>query len=121
MVPSHAVAQLANAGKIKPIAVIRSTRSPLLPKVPTLKEQGFAPVLDMWFGVVAPKGTPPEIVQTLANELTRIVNDADFHSKVMEPQSFEPYTLSPAQFASMLKQERQDVIKLLNDRHIKAD
>lgn len=115
------VAQLAKSGKIKPIAAYRTTRSPLLPDVPSLKEQGFEPILKTWFGMVAPKGTPAEITNALASELARIINDADFATKVIEPQGFEPFTLPSTEFASMLKDERQQLIKLIKDRNIKPD
>lgn len=89
--------------------------------MPTLKEQGYEPILKTWFGMVGPKGTPVAVTQTIAAELARIVNDADFRDKVIEPQGFEPFTLPSAEFATMLRDERQQLIKLIKDRNINPD
>ncbi len=64
---------LIDAGKLVPLAVVDKARSPLLPDVPTMAEQGFAGVeTDIWFGVYGPKGLP----EALADDIHRAVNDA---------------------------------------------
>lgn len=64
---------LIDAGKLVPLAVVDKARSPLLPDVPTMAEQGFAGVeTDIWFGVYGPKGLP----KALADDIHRAVNDA---------------------------------------------
>jgi len=115
------VVQLVKSGRVKPIAAYRTTRSALLPDVPTIAEQGYEPILKTWFGIVAPKGIPGAIAQTITAELTRIVNDAEFREKAIEPQGFEPFTLPSSEFATMLQEERQQMIKLIKDRNIKPD
>ena len=57
---------LVKEGKLKPLAVTSSVRAPELPDVPTAQESGFAGFeATAWYAVVAPKGTPAEIVQTI--------------------------------------------------------
>ena len=57
---------LIKAGKLRPLAIARGERWPALPDVPTLVESGYPDfVLDAWTGMVAPAGTPPEIIKTL--------------------------------------------------------
>ncbi len=64
---------LIDAGKLVPLAVVDKARSPLLPGVPTMAEQGFAGVeTDIWFGVYGPKGLP----KALADDIHRAFNEA---------------------------------------------
>src|SRR5215204_5103331 len=64
--PVHVSAQHIRAGKLKAIAAGSPQRLPQLPDVPTLAESGLAGVdVDMWYGLFAPKGTPPELVERL--------------------------------------------------------
>jgi tripartite-type tricarboxylate transporter receptor subunit TctC len=67
------------AGKMRAVGVANKQRWPALPDVPTFDEQGVAGVSDLqsWFGVVVPTGTPPAIVDKLADKLARIVADPD--------------------------------------------
>jgi tripartite-type tricarboxylate transporter receptor subunit TctC len=63
---------LIQAGKLRPLAIARGERWPTLPEVPTLVESGYPDfVLDAWTGLVAPAGTPPEII----SRLNAAVND----------------------------------------------
>ena len=67
--------QYVKAGRLKALAVTGSTRSPLLPDVPTVAEQGF-PGFEaiVWFGVLAPAKTPPAIVEYLNKQLVAAIN-----------------------------------------------
>ena len=61
---------LAQAGKVRALAVFDEARSPLMPNVPTAAEQGFDHLnLDAWMGLVAPAGTPASVVQKIHAEL----------------------------------------------------
>jgi tripartite-type tricarboxylate transporter receptor subunit TctC len=61
---------LAQAGKVRALAVFSEARSPLMPDVPTAAEQGFAHLnLDAWMGLVAPAATPASVVQRIHAEL----------------------------------------------------
>ena len=65
---------LAQAGKVRALAVFGAARSPLMPDVPTASEQGFAHLdLTAWMGLVAPAGTPPAVVQRIHTELDVIL------------------------------------------------
>ena len=70
------------AGRVRAIAVTSAARSPALPDVPTVNEQGYAGFDDLtWFGFFAPAGTPPEIVNRLNEEINRILESADIREK----------------------------------------
>ena len=102
------------AGKLRALAVGRAERWPELPDVPTLVESGYPDfVIDAWTGVVAPKGTPPQIVA----RLNAVINDglktqeiksalARFSAlpKASSPQEFEVFLKSQLPiWASMVK------------------
>ncbi len=74
--PLHTVLQLANDKQLRLIAVSSAARSPLAPDVPTLAEQGVAGFdVDLWYGLLAPRETPPEIVKrynTVINEILAV-------------------------------------------------
>ena len=71
--PVHVALPQIKAGKLRVLASGSDKRLPQLPNVPTLAEAGVdVGSIDMWYGVLAPKGTPPEIVARLAHE----INDA---------------------------------------------
>jgi tripartite-type tricarboxylate transporter receptor subunit TctC len=67
-----------NSGQLKMLAVMSDERSPAFPKVPTLKELGHPNlVVETWYGVMAPAGTPPEIIAKLNTELNALLQLPD--------------------------------------------
>jgi tripartite-type tricarboxylate transporter receptor subunit TctC len=83
------------AGKLKALAVATSTRSSVLPDVPTLSEAGL-PGFDIasWFGVMAPAGTPASIIGQLSDEIARSLADPAVR-KQLEPIGAEPVGSTP--------------------------
>lgn len=68
------VSQHIKSGKLVPLAVVEQKRTPLLPEVPTLAELGYKDVVvDAWYGVLAPKGTPDAVVAKLNDELNAVL------------------------------------------------
>ena len=77
------VAQYINSGKLIPLAITDDKRSPLLPSTPTMVELGYQDVVsDIWFGFMAPKGTPPAIVKLLNEHLNEILRMPDVVEKM---------------------------------------
>jgi tripartite-type tricarboxylate transporter receptor subunit TctC len=72
------------AGRLRALAVTSDRRVPSLPDTPTIAEQGF-PGFDMqsWYGILAPYGTPPRIVDRLNAELVRIVHEPDVAKQIV--------------------------------------
>jgi len=89
--------------KVKALGVTSLKRSPLLPGVPTLDEQGIKGYeVNTWFGFVAPARTPPEIVARLHGELTRIFASAEAKEK-LGPQGFDlAPPMAPAAFSKLI-------------------
>ena len=74
--PSTTVLPHLQAGRLRPLAVTTSERSPKLPDVPTTAEAGYPKMNSpFWLGVVAPAGTPPEIVNKLNAAFREALND----------------------------------------------
>ncbi|HWK72351.1 Bug family tripartite tricarboxylate transporter substrate binding protein [Pollutimonas sp. M17] len=99
------VRSLIESGKLKPLAVSSPKRSRSLPDVPTMDEAGFKGFrAGSWFGLFAPKGTPPEIVATLRDSVNRIIQLPDV-SKQMVQQGADPMPGSSEQFRDFVKEE----------------
>ena len=105
-VPISEALPQARAGRIRMLAVSSGTRSREAPEVPALAEQGF-PGFHMvsWTGLMAPAGTPAEIVERVAAELARALKDPEFVAH-MQKVGVEPVAdASPAAFAAFIAQE----------------
>jgi tripartite-type tricarboxylate transporter receptor subunit TctC len=105
-----------DAGKMIPIAVSGKVRAPSLPNVPTFAEQGF-PQIHMGFavGLVAPKGTPPEIRNKISQAARVAFSDPGFRKKYVDELGYEVIASSPQEFADFMKTERETarrVVKL---------
>ncbi len=96
------------SGKLIPLAVDGDARSPLLPNVPTLRELGYkGPLTQVFFGFVAPAGTPQPVIDKLSKEINRINKIPDFREKRLVNLALEPVSDTPSQFAAFLKKDRE--------------
>jgi tripartite-type tricarboxylate transporter receptor subunit TctC len=93
------------SGRLRALAVTASRRDPQLPDVPTMKEAGLDGVeVVVWYGVLAPAGTPGEIVQKLADGIQRATHDAELRKRMLE-QGAAPVGNTPEEFAKLLREE----------------
>ncbi len=93
------------SGRLKALGVSTPKRWPDMPDVPTIAEAGvpgFEAVV--WIGMLAPAGTPKDIVAKLAGEIARLVR-ADEVKKLLEPTGMDPAPDTPEQFAKFLKED----------------
>ncbi len=99
------MAGFAESGKVKALATTGTTRSAVLPNVPTVAEAGV-PGYDavIWLGVIAPKNTPPAVVARLNAEITRIVSDPAVRD-AWAKQGATPMQMTAAQFTSYLEDD----------------
>jgi tripartite-type tricarboxylate transporter receptor subunit TctC len=93
------------AGKLYALGCTGSARGPALPEVTTLYEQGFRFDMNGWYGVFAPAGTPPEVVQRLNQEINRILATDDVIQKFALQNMAKPPIKSVEQFATTVKQD----------------
>jgi tripartite-type tricarboxylate transporter receptor subunit TctC len=91
------------AGKVKAMGTTGLTRSPVLPEVPTIAEAGVPKYeATIWLGLMAPKATPPAIVNRLHDEVSRIVGDPET-ARLWKAQGATPMLMSVADFARYLQ------------------
>jgi tripartite-type tricarboxylate transporter receptor subunit TctC len=110
-----AVRPQALAGAIRPLAVSGATRSPLFPELPTMIEAGVPGFeASSWFGLVAPAKTPPEVMKTLTEAVTKVLRDPDL-AKQLADVGAEPGTLSGPEFGAFLHAESDKWGRLIKD------
>jgi len=100
-VPS-AMAQI-KSGKLRPLAVTSAKRSSSMPDVPTVAELGFKDFdVSTWYGVLAPAGTPAQVVTALNTEINKLLASQEVRDAI-HAQGAEPEAMTPAKFATLLK------------------
>ena len=117
-----ALLQNAKAGKVKPIAVGTGTRSPALPEIPTVAEQGY-PGFEaaLWLGIMGPAGMPKPVVDKLHKALTELVATPEFKT-AMDANGAEPVSSkSPQEFTEMLRGQVDKYVKITKAIGIKLD
>ena len=93
------------AGKLRALAVTGERRSAAAPELPTIIESGYPGVVfNLWVGLVAPAGTPADIVSKLNAEVAKAAQTAEARSRLLAEGS-EPYTMSAPQMAELMKRE----------------
>jgi tripartite-type tricarboxylate transporter receptor subunit TctC len=112
--------QLIKGGKLKALAVTSAQRSLALPEVPTVEEaadlKGFEAT--SWFGLLAPAGTPADIVNRIQQETARALNSPSIKEKMLA-QGAVPSGNSPADFARLIESEHSkwaQVVKISGAR-----
>jgi len=109
---------LIQGGKVKALAVSSEKRSPLLPEVPTFAESGINYPGQGWWGLAAPKGTPPAIVDKINAEFVKLYKEPAFID-YLNHQAVVSAPTTPAEFAAFLKEDRKAaelLIKLANSK-----
>lgn len=109
------------AGKLRMIGVGSNHRSSEFPDVPTLSESG-APGFEAksWFGLVAPAGTPPDVIKKINQDVTRVISDHAFAEKYLAAQGLESITGTPEQFAAFVRAETVRWGKIVTDADVKV-
>jgi len=109
------------AGKLRPLAVTGSTRSAQLPDVPTVAEQGIAGYeAYVWMGVLAPKGTPPGIVDKIYRDTKDVLGSTEVKS-YMATAGIEIVGSTPAEFGAFYRHERTQWAKIIKETGAKAE
>jgi tripartite-type tricarboxylate transporter receptor subunit TctC len=100
-----AIGPHVKSGRLRALAVAGPKRAALLPDVPTMKEAGIEGIeVPLWFGLLAPRGTPREIVAVLAAGVARAAKDPETRKR-LEEQGGEPVGSTPEEFAALLREE----------------
>jgi tripartite-type tricarboxylate transporter receptor subunit TctC len=106
-------------GKLRALAVTGKERSPLVPDVPSASEvlPGFENA--GWFGLLAPAGTPREVIERIQKDCARILLGDDFRAKLTQ-QAMVPVANTPAEFAAAIKAESVLWEKVIRERGLAA-
>ena len=100
-------------GKLKALAFGGATRSPLLPEVPTLAEGGIADTLSStWYTLAAPRGTPPEIIATLARAVAE-ANADPAYQKLLASVGADRMEMTPAETTAFVQKDKAAMAGLL--------
>ena len=108
------------SGKLTGLAVASSKRSPLAPDIPTMAELGYPIDIDTWYGLVAPAGTPRDVVAKLNVETVRILNLSDLREKTRS-QGIDLGGSTPEEFSAFLKADIAKWTKAIRDMNITID
>ena len=93
------------AGRVRALAVTTARRSPVAPDLPSLEEAGYkGSAVDLWWGVLAPKGTPQAIVDKLNAEIGKAIGSEEMKTFFLR-EGAEPAAMKPAEFAAFIAAE----------------
>ncbi|HEY0441066.1 MAG TPA: tripartite tricarboxylate transporter substrate binding protein [Xanthobacteraceae bacterium] len=110
-----------NSGQLRALAVAATKRSPAIPDVPTSAEAGLPGYeVSTWYGLWAPKGTPPEIVERMQKEVTAALQVPAI-KEAWARNGSEVQTLAGPEFASFIKEEIARWGKVAKEAGVKAD
>jgi tripartite-type tricarboxylate transporter receptor subunit TctC len=108
------------AGKLRALAVTSTTRSDVLPDVPTIAETVPGYELGAWFGVGTPKGTPPAIIEKLNREMTASLADPKIKARLAD-LSAVPMPMTAAEFGTFIADETEKWAKVVKFSGAKVD
>ena len=114
------VAQV-KAGKLRALAVTGEQRSPAAPDVPTMAEAGYPKVVFMlWVGLLAPAGTPADIVAKLNAETVKAAQSREVRER-LAGEGADPYTTSPSQMAEIMRDETAKWLSVIKAANIRLE
>jgi tripartite-type tricarboxylate transporter receptor subunit TctC len=106
------------AGRLRGLAVTSLKRSPATPELPTISESGYSGFQSgVWYGVLAPARTPPEIVARLNSELVKIARSPEFLQR-LTAEGGEAVGSTPEYFGDYIKSETARWAKIIKDAKI---
>ena len=119
--PVHVSVQHIRTGKLRAIAAGSPRRLPQLPDVPTLIEAGLVGAdVDMWYGLFAPRATPPMLVERLNREIVEILASPEAKA-VFEAQGMVPATSTPTALGDIVAKDRKRWADVVASRGIQSE
>ncbi|HTG97264.1 MAG TPA: tripartite tricarboxylate transporter substrate binding protein, partial [Burkholderiales bacterium] len=116
-----AAAPHIKAGRLRALAVVAPHRSPALPEVPTAAEAGLPDFeVTTWYGILAPAGTPRNVITRVNGELVKIMHAPELKEKLAATGT-DPLTSTPEEFAAYIKREITKWGEVIRKAGIKAD
>jgi tripartite-type tricarboxylate transporter receptor subunit TctC len=119
--PPVSVTQHVTSGRLRALATTGTKPSTALPSVPTMSDAGVPGYeSNVWYGVLAPAGTPKDIVATLNTAILKVLGQPEFHS-LLVTNGMEPIGSSPADFSSYIDKEIVKWAKVIKSAGIKPE
>jgi tripartite-type tricarboxylate transporter receptor subunit TctC len=107
-------------GKLRALGLADGKRSPLLPEVPTMTEAGLPYEFIEWYGIIAPSGTPREVIAKWNAEINRIVGGREFQERVAG-LGVTTKIGTPEEFNAYLRSEVERYAKVVKSANVKVD
>lgn len=118
--PNSVMPQI-QSGKLRPLAVMSPQRLPQLPQVPTVAELGYPGFAALgWGGLVVPKGTPPDVVEKLSDDVGRLLDEPDMQKEI-EAQGIVPDSQGPRQWTRFVDDEVRKWAQVARQANVKMD
>ena len=109
------------SGRLRALAVTGPSRMAQLPDVPTVTESGFKDIdVSAWYGVIAPAGTPPEIIARLSNAFEKAIARPEVRERFLATGT-EPYVTSPKAFADLIRSDGARWAAVIRKANVKAE
>src|SRR5690606_17446050 len=106
------------SGRVKALAITGDQRSPALPDVPTFQEAGMPDYeMNMWYGILAPKGTPQDIVDKLSAQVGEVLKIPSVVEK-LQAQEMRPYALNAQEFAALMQRDHDRLGEIVRANNI---
>ncbi|MCW5575555.1 MAG: tripartite tricarboxylate transporter substrate binding protein [Burkholderiales bacterium] len=111
----------AKSGRVRALAVSTTKRLDVAPEVPTVAESGVPGYESVaWYGLVAPAGLPPKVLEKLAAETVKATHSADMKAALVK-QGAIPVGNTPKEFAAFIKSENTKYARVIKEAGIKAE
>ena len=110
------------AGKLRAFAVSSAKRAPSLPEVPTMQEAGFRGFdMSQWQGILAPAGTPTQVINKLNGEIVKAMHAPDVHERIAVQGGNDIVTGTPEEFGALIRADLERYGKLIREAKIRAE
>lgn len=107
-------------GKLRPLAVTTAKRWYSLPQVPTMAETLPGYEVELWFGVMTPRGTPPAVIDQLNSAVNRMLQASDMKAN-LDKQGMVPSGGPPAKFGERIRKDYEGWVKVIREAGIKPE
>jgi tripartite-type tricarboxylate transporter receptor subunit TctC len=112
--------EFVRSGQLRALGVTAAKRWPSVPEVPAIAETVPGYETSVWYGISAPKGTPPEIVEILNKSVAAALTDPKMHARLVDLGGI-PMPMSPAEFGRLIADETEKWAKVVKFANISVE
>ena len=115
-----AAAEQVRAGKARALLILSTERAAVMPGVPSARDEKVEDyIVRLWYGILAPAATPPNLVSRLNSEIIKAIHSPDLKKRLVD-SGVEPLTSTPEEFAAFIKAETPRYARIVKDAKIPA-